>query len=130
MTSRQLKVKVQITCGEEIAMGPGKADLLDAIVVAGSISGAARALGMSYRRAWMLVDTMNRCWARPLVATVPGGSARSGAALTALGREVLDLYRTLQRQAAEGAAGAWPGLARTLRDSPAPAAVNARPASA
>ncbi len=62
-----LKLKAQVLCGEELAMGPGKADLLDAIDREGSISAAGRAMGMSYRRTWMLVDTMNRCWAEPLV---------------------------------------------------------------
>ena len=55
-----LKIKLQLFCGDEIAMGPGKADLLEAIAREGSISGAGRALGMSYRRTWMLVDVMNR----------------------------------------------------------------------
>ena len=61
-----LKIKLQLFCGDEIAMGPGKADLLEAIAREGSISGAGRALGMSYRRTWMLVDVMNRCWRQPL----------------------------------------------------------------
>jgi molybdate transport system regulatory protein len=73
-----LKLKIQITCGAEIAMGPGKADLLDAIAREGSISGAGRLLGMSYRRAWQLVDVMNRCWNEPLVITSP--AARTAAA--------------------------------------------------
>lgn len=77
-------------------MGPGKADLLDAIAAHGSISAAARAMGMSYRRAWLLVDTMNRCWREPLVATVPGSAHGGGARLTALGSEMLDNYRRLQ----------------------------------
>ena len=80
-----LKIKLQLYCGGEIAMGPGKADLLEAIDREGSISGAGRALGMSYRRAWMLVDTMNRCWSKPLVETAPGGSARGGARVTRVG---------------------------------------------
>lgn len=102
----RLKIKVQLFCAEEIAMGPGKADLLDAIGREGSISAAARAMGMSYRRAWLLVDAMNRCWARPLVHTQPGG----GAQVSEEGRDVLDFYRALQRQA-EGA-GEGPELAR------------------
>jgi hypothetical protein len=63
----RLKLKLQLYCGDEIAMGPGKADLLEAIAREGSISAAGRALGMSYRRAWLLVDTMNRCFRAPLV---------------------------------------------------------------
>jgi len=87
-----LKVKVQVYCGAEIAMGPGKADLLEAIAENGSISGAARAMGMSYRRAWLLVDAMNRCWKSPLVLTSPGAG---GARLSETGKDVLELYRSL-----------------------------------
>ena len=56
------RLKLKLHCGDEIAMGPGKADLLEAIAREGSISAAGRALGMSYRRAWMLVDAMNGCF--------------------------------------------------------------------
>ena len=91
-----LKLKVQLYCGEEIAMGPGKADLLDAIVQHGSISAAGREMGMSYRRAWLLVDAMNRCWKQPLVETTPGSSRGGGARISALGAAVLAHYRRLQ----------------------------------
>jgi molybdate transport system regulatory protein len=90
-----LKLKIQLYCGDEIAMGPGKADLLEAIAREGSISGAGRAMDMSYRRAWLLVDAMNRCWKAPLVETSPG-SARGGARVTASGQAVLAHYRALQ----------------------------------
>lgn len=82
-------------CGDEIAMGPGKADLLEAIAAHRSISAAGRAMGMSYRRTWLLVDTMNRCWAEPLVATTPG-NAKAGAHLSELGEAILAQYRQLQ----------------------------------
>lgn len=91
-----LKIKVQLYCGDEIAMGPGKADLLDAISRQGSISAAGRALGMSYRRTWLLVDTMNRCWAESLVATNPGNARGGGARVTEFGEAVLAHYRALQ----------------------------------
>lgn len=91
-----LKVKAQILCGKELAMGPGKADMLEAIARQGSISAAGRALGMSYRRSWLLVDTMNRCWATPLVDTTAGGGKGKGARLTALGADVLKAYRALE----------------------------------
>ena len=91
-----LKIKVQLYCGDEIAVGPGKADLLEAIEREGSISAAGRALGMSYRRTWLLVDTMNRCWQEPLVQTAAGGSHGGGARVTPLGRAVLGHYRALQ----------------------------------
>ncbi|WP_054123285.1 winged helix-turn-helix domain-containing protein [Novosphingobium sp. AAP93] len=92
-----LRLKLQIMCGDEVAMGPGKADLLDAIVQHHSISAAGRAMGMSYRRTWMLVDAMNRCWQGPLVATTPGNQ-KAGAQLTELGEAILAQYRALQSE--------------------------------
>ena len=97
---QRLKLKIQLYCGDEIAMGPGKADLLDAIDREGSISGAARTMDMSYRRAWLLVDAMNRCWREPLVETSPGSAKGGGARLTALGIAVLHHYRALQERLA------------------------------
>lgn len=91
-----LKIKIQIFCGDEIAMGPGKADLLEAIEREGSISAAGRALGMSYRRAWLLVDIMNRCWQEPLVETSAGGSHGGGARITGFGKLILCRYRQLE----------------------------------
>jgi molybdate transport system regulatory protein len=114
-----LKVKLQLFCGDEIAMGPGKADLLEAIGREGSISGAGRALGMSYRRTWLLVDVMNRCWREPLVATMPGGAAKGGARLTPLGEEVLERYRALVEQASGVRCGKdWPALQGLIRPLP------------
>lgn len=115
----QLKIKLQVYCGDEIAMGPGKADLLDAIARHGSISAAARSLGMSYRRAWMLVDTANRCWKERLVETAPGGKARAGARLTPYGRDILEAYRSLQSQtSASRDSLAWAQLQTLLRSQP------------
>jgi molybdate transport system regulatory protein len=91
-----LKLKIQLYCGEEIAMGPGKADLLEAIRRHGSISAAGRVMGMSYRRAWLLVDAMNRCWQRPLVETSPGSAHGGGARVSPFGESVLAQYRALQ----------------------------------
>lgn len=104
-TAPSLKIKIQIHCGSEIAMGPGKADLLDAIREHGSISAAGRAMTMSYRRAWLLVDAMNRCWDAPLVHTAPGRAASSGARLTELGEQVLAHYRALQDEIASASRG-------------------------
>jgi molybdate transport system regulatory protein len=116
-----LKVKVQIFCGTEIAMGPGKADLLHAIAAHGSISAAAKAMGMSYRRAWLLVDAMNRCWTGPLVEAVAGGGRERGARVTALGEEVLRTYRAMQASVDEQAgAGFRSGLAGLLATTPRP----------
>ncbi|MET0241497.1 MAG: LysR family transcriptional regulator [Sphingobium sp.] len=114
-----LSLKARILCGGEIAMGPGKADLLDAIAREGSISAAGRALGMSYRRTWMLVDTMNRCWKEPLVETVAGGSAGGGARLTELGAEMLGHYRALERDVAAAARGpAWEAMRTAMLGEP------------
>ena len=102
-------------------MGPGKAQLLDAIEQTGSISAAARAMGMSYRRAWLLVDTMNRCFAHPLVETHPGGGKQAGAQLTETGRSVREAYGALVDMAQESAHGvALNSLTRALREVPAP----------
>ena len=119
----ELKLKIQILSGDEIAMGPGKADLLDAIAQAGSISGAARTMGMSYRRAWLLVDAMNRCWAEPLVRAGPGRAGKEGnggARLTAMGQDVLAQYRALQAEAAASAEPGWAGLHPLLLSEPRP----------
>jgi molybdate transport system regulatory protein len=118
-----LKLKAQIFCGDEPAIGPGKADLLDAIDREGSISAAGRALGMSYRRTWLLVDSMNRCWAERLVETTPGGGQGSGARVTALGKQVLAAYRGLERSMLAAAeTDDFASLATLLRDRPLPPA--------
>lgn len=77
-------------------MGPGKADLLEAIQREGSISAAGRSLGMSYRRTWLLVDAMNRCWTERIVETRPGGSSDRGARVTDFGLRVLALYKGIE----------------------------------
>lgn len=93
-----LKLKAQLYLGEDIAMGPGKAELLEAIMREGSISAAGRTLGMSYRRTWLLVDTMNRCFSGPLVDTATGGRKGGGARVTARGEDILRLYRQLEAE--------------------------------
>lgn len=90
----RLKLKAQLLADAEIAFGPGKADLLDAIATTGSISAAARSMGLSYRRAWLMVDAMNRLFAAPLVITVSGGAG--GARLSAAGIAALAVYRDLE----------------------------------
>lgn len=95
-------MKLRILLGDLIAFGPGKADLLEAIHASGSISAAGRTLGMGYRRAWALVDTMNQCFRRPLVEAAPGGAKGGGARVTPFGLELLQVYRRLVEKA-EGA---------------------------
>jgi molybdate transport system regulatory protein len=72
-------VRLRVVLERDVAIGPGKADLLDAVGATGSISAAARRMGMSYKRAWLLVDTMNRCFRAPLVAAAKGGQAGGSA---------------------------------------------------
>ncbi len=99
MTTRRLdtwkvRPRWRLSHGETIALGPGKVDLLEAVDRTGSISAGARAMGMSYRRAWLLVDTMNQSFVGPLVATSKWRG--EGAWLTPEGRRVLRLYRRLE----------------------------------
>lgn len=122
MRAGLLRLKLQVACGDAYALGPGKADLLEAIAAHGSISAAGRAMGMSYRRAWLLVDEMNRCFRDVLVATLRGGGRERGARLTDLGAEVLAAYRALEAEAAAITAGAhYAALAAALRAEPRPA---------
>ena len=92
-------IKIHIPFGGLSAIGPGKADLLEAIERNGSISAAARDMGMSYKRAWDLVDIMNRSFREPLVATATGGSHGGGAQITEFGYEILRRYRDLELKA-------------------------------
>jgi molybdate transport system regulatory protein len=87
--------------GDQIAIGPGKAELLESIHRTGSISAARREMRISYKHAWLLVESMNGCFQSPLVEAVKGGKAGGGASLTPLGREVLQSYRHMQDLAAE-----------------------------
>ena len=91
--------QLRVLFGSAIAIGPGKADLLEAIACTGSISAAGRLLGMSYRRAWLLVDTMNRSFRAPLVGAAKGGRRGGGAELTANGKDVLARYRRMEARA-------------------------------
>ncbi len=97
--SHQASIRIRILCGEEIAMGQGKADLLEVIAESGSISAAGRKLGLSYRKAWLMVDEMNRCFASPVVETAKGGAQGGGARVTQLGHQALEQYRAIQARA-------------------------------
>lgn len=92
-------VKIRLHINDKVALGPGKADLLEAIIQHGSISAAGRAMNMSYKRAWDLVNTMNESFTKPIVVTAKGGSHGGGAEVTELGKQVLQQYRQAQRQA-------------------------------
>jgi molybdate transport system regulatory protein len=90
-------VHIRINLGVA-AFGPGKADLLEHIAETGSISAAARKMRMSYKRAWQLVDEMNRMFAQPLIEAAPGGAHGGGATLTALGARIAAAFRSIQEK--------------------------------
>lgn len=91
---------LRVTLTADAYVGPGRADLLEAIAETGSIAAAGKAMGMSYKRAWGLVQALNSGFGQPLVEASRGGSEQGGAILTAAGRQVLDRYRHMQRAAA------------------------------
>ena len=99
-------MRLFIRCVEgEVRLGPGKIMLLELIAAHGSISEAARAMNMSYRRAWLLVDEMNRSFRSPVATARTGGKGGGHAALTDFGQEVIRLYRQIETDAATAAAG-------------------------
>ena len=115
MASNTLKPRLRVLHGTEIALGPGKVSLLDAIEEAGTLAGAAQALGMSYMRVWKLVRTMNACFRQPLVVAARGGHARGGAELTATGHRVGKLYRQMEQNARKAAQADWRSLKKLLQ---------------
>ena len=112
--------KFRIYFGDEIAIGPGKADLLDAIRGSGSISRAARDLGMSYKRAWNLADTMNRCFREPLIDTATGGGGGGGARLTTFGEKVLAHFRSMEKRTDDAIRADLVAFSALLADTPKP----------
>ena len=90
--------QVRVLYGASYPLGPGKVKLLEAVSKTGSISAAARAAGMSYRRAWVLIDEVNHLFRSPLVETSTGGKGGGGAHLTPLGELALERYRTIERK--------------------------------
>lgn len=94
--NRTTGARLRIVLEPDIAIGPGKADILQGIKETGSIAAAGRRMEMSYKRAWLLVETMNRCFNVPLVETSKGGKSHGGAVLTDAGEEVLKRYRRME----------------------------------
>jgi molybdate transport system regulatory protein len=93
------KLTLRVDLGNGRALGPGKIGLLEAIEKTGSISQAGRKLGMSYRRAWLLVDDMNGCFDDPVIEAQPGGTHGGGANLTSFGQKLIERYRAIEAEA-------------------------------
>jgi molybdate transport system regulatory protein len=113
---REATPRLRILLGAAVALGPGKADLLQAVAEAGSISAAARAMGMSYRRAWTLIEAMNRDFKKPLVETSAGGAGGGGARVTEAGAEALGRYRAMEDKASAAVADEIAAFSELLND--------------
>lgn len=109
------KLTLRVDFGPGKAVGPGKIRLLEAIRDSGSISRAGRTLGMSYRRAWMLIDNLNRTFRRAVVTAQPGGKRGGGARLTPFGRTLVAHYRAIERRSQKAVARELAALQRALR---------------
>ena len=114
-TFPDLRVRLRVYRGDEVALGPGKASLLAAIAETGSLAHASRKLGMSYMRAWNLLKTMDRCFREPVVRTLRGGRQGGRAELTRNGREILDLYQAMTEESLKQMLPAWRRISRRLR---------------
>lgn len=108
------QLRIRIPHGERFALGPGKADLLEAIEATASIAAAGRTLGLSYWKTRQMLDDMNACFRTPVVETAKGGVQGGGASLTPLGRKALETYRAMEAQAAEAVQEDWKKLRRLL----------------
>ena len=109
------RFRLRVTAGEVIALGPGKIDLLEAIAETRSITAAAKSIGMSYRRAWLLVDQINACLRQPAVASAQGGEHGGGSRLTAVGEALVQRYRRIEARAAEACADDIAALLRLMK---------------
>ena len=110
-----LQPRLRVLCGRDIALGPGKADLLEQVGASGSITRAAKQMGMSYMRAWKLIRTMERCFKEPLVKVARGGARHGGAELTDNGRRALELYRQMEAKSLRATQSLHRELASLLR---------------
>jgi molybdate transport system regulatory protein len=111
------RLTLRVDFGSSRSIGPGKIRLLEAIDRTGSISKAGRTLGMSYRRAWLLIDDMNRCFRHAVVNAKPGGSQGGGAVLTGFGAELVRDYRSIESAATSAAKRRLRGLEAALSNS-------------
>ncbi|MFN3647333.1 MAG: winged helix-turn-helix domain-containing protein [Gemmobacter sp.] len=116
--TKRPRLRIRIVFGDEEMFGPGKAELLERIDRTGSIAAAGREMGMSYKRAWELIGTLNAMFQAPLVTSTRGGPGGGGAVLTDMGREVLRLYRGFEAEAAQAGVRQLDALCAALKDIP------------
>ncbi len=116
--TRDTRFRIRLVFGPDEMMGPGKAELLERIERTGSIAAAGRQMGMSYKRAWQLVETMNAMFHAPLVHSTRGGPKGGGAVITETGRIVLAEYRGLEAEARSAGGRHLDRLHALLRDIP------------
>jgi molybdate transport system regulatory protein len=111
----EVRFRMRIRSGDTVAIGPGKVDLLEAVQEHGSISAAARSLGMSYRRAWLLIDELNRSLKSPATISEQGGQSGGGCALTPVGENIVRLYREVESEAQAACAAQIAALTKLIR---------------
>ena len=111
------RLRIRIVFDGDDVMGPGKAELLERIDRCGSIAAAGREMGMSYKRAWTLIETLNAMFRSPVVERTRGGAGGGGAVLTDRGREVLALYRQFEADAAQAGVESLEALTSLMRDT-------------
>ena len=111
----EVRFRMRILSAEAVALGPGKVELLEAVREFGSISAAARSLDMSYRRAWLLIDELNRSLKSPATHSEQGGQSGGGCSLTAVGETIIRLYRDVEVEAQRSCAKQIAELTRLIR---------------
>jgi len=111
----QVRPRLRVMWGNEIALGPGRVDLLELIYKTGSLRSAAHAMGISYMRAWNLIRYTNQCFSKPVVEAVRGGKTGGGASLTNTGREIIALYRRMENESQKAVKQPLARLKRLLK---------------
>jgi molybdate transport system regulatory protein len=113
---KDIHLSIRIDCASGFRIGPGKIALLEAIRSAGSITAAAKSIGMSYRRAWLLVDEINHALREPVVATKQGGSEGGGTTLTPIGEQFIRLYHEIELHAGANVRAECRAIGKLLRE--------------
>jgi molybdate transport system regulatory protein len=111
-----IHLSIRVDCGSGFRIGPGKIALLEAIRSTGSITAAAKSIGMSYRRAWLLVDEINRALRKPAVAAKHGGSEGGGASLTSVGEQIINLYHEIELHAGANVGAECRAIGKLVRE--------------